>query len=127
MHANGPLEHIKAISSNFYTPETTEKSSFGLSPKDLQSIYEIRHKISLGRAALAANKESLKAFTYEECRHILSKEVSVLFENSISNMPTIHMTRRELNANTERASSLMERMDGVLGLVSNMPVTVVPC
>jgi hypothetical protein len=121
------FEHIKAISSNFHTSEPTEKSPFDLSPKDLQSIYEIRHKILLGRAALAANKENLKAFEYEECGHTLPKEVSVLFEDSISSMPTIHMTRRELNANTERAGNLMERMDGVLGLVSDMTVTVVPC
>jgi hypothetical protein len=112
-------QNIKAISSSFHSLNSTQKTQFQLTPMDLQSLYEIRHKLCLGRSALGANREILKALRWERSPDDIShtKTDNVHSRESVSKIPAIHMVCRELNTIVERASRLMERMDGVLGLV----------
>lgn len=83
-------------------------------------MYEIRHKLSLGRSALGANRENITALS--DCPSSLrsSREhPNTSLEDNVLLGPTISMARRELSANIERADNLMQRMDGVLGLASS--------
>jgi hypothetical protein len=73
---------------------------------------------------MGANRESIKLIRCgvkenenENAAGNNPTQASALSEESVSEAPAIHMTRRELDMNMERAKILLERMDGVLGLV----------
>ncbi|KAG4436166.1 hypothetical protein IFR05_008370 [Cadophora sp. M221] len=109
--------NIKANFSGFHHSHSSEKSGVGLEPKDLQSMYEIRNKLSLGQSALGASRETLKALGDDITTPTSSQDVTTN-ETSMQNIAS--MARRELNSNIERADNLMQRMDGILGLVRSI-------